>query len=183
MQQAALYGLPRTLASCRMRPCPNCNARITPGASDCASCGALIPGETPRLETESFGVLHLPIFLMNTGALMIWADGFFTTSVTAFWYITFPFALAYAAVPYFLFVAVPTRSASPRVIVGVSAAISIGIAVLLIAKGSQSVEHLLPKLGFAAQMSLIPCAPLAVLRYIAERLPQHRKENGETHES
>lgn len=120
---------------------------------------------------------------MNTGALMIWADGFFTTSVTAFWYMTFPFALAYAAIPYFLFVAVPTRSASPRAIVGVSAAISIGIAVLLIAKGSQSVEHLLPKLGFAAQMSLIPCAPLAVLRYIAERLPQHRKENGETHES
>lgn len=114
---------------------------------------------------------------------MHWMDAISSKGVTTFWYITLPFVLAYAAIPYFLFVAVPTKSASARVIVGVSATISIGVAAFLISWDYPSMDNLLAKLGAAAQMSLIPCIPLAGLRYIAEKLPKDRREDGGAHES
>lgn len=190
--------------------CPNCSADLT-GRDNaiCWNCRAdftsedgwkptdrpqgefrkilaeaeIIQADAPRRDIEPIGVLHLPIFFMNTVALMHWMDAISNKGVTTFWYITLPFALAYAAIPYFLFVVLPTKSASSRLIVGVSATISIGIALFVISRGYPSMDNLLAKLGFAAQMSIIPCAPLAVLRYIAEKLPQDGKKDGGVHES
>lgn len=35
-----------------MQPCPQCNAVITPGATDCSACGALIRPEAPAPVTR-----------------------------------------------------------------------------------------------------------------------------------
>ena len=65
-----------------MRHCPKCKAFVTPGASDCASCGALMPREMKETveriacdshSSQTLGImknLHL-IFLALTGIFLV----------------------------------------------------------------------------------------------------------------
>jgi hypothetical protein len=107
--------------------------------------------------SRAFG-WHLVLFPVNTLALMSWADLSSATPVLNFWFLTLPFALAFAAVPYLLLVVFPARMHAARDGLRISGLVSAAIALFLIMRGFSSGKSLASALGFGAQLSFLPCA-------------------------
>jgi hypothetical protein len=157
--------------------CPQCSNPVEIGALKCIKCTAIFTdpnGWQPVAKSSGFPTAgaHLPLFAVNTVALMFWMDQLSHTPVTPFWYITLPFALALAAIPYLILVVVPGMC-KPLVTVTLGAVASVLLTIFISSSAASSGDvRMWVALGFAAQLSLIPCAVYAVLKQFVGRMDE-----------
>lgn len=158
--------------------CPQCSNPVESGALKCSKCIATFTnpdGWQPVARRPGFATAgaHLPLFAVNTVALMFWMDQLSHTPVTPFWYITLPFALALAAIPYLVLVVVPGMF-MPWVTVTLGAATSVVLTLFFSSAAMSSSDiRIWVALGLAAQLSLIPCAIYAALKHFVGRMDEN----------
>lgn len=111
---------------------------------------------------------HIPIYFMNTIALMFWANKFSATPVSAFFYITLPFAFVFAVIPYLVCVVLPGLC-KPRLTVILGGVISALIALRMGVWSDASTTHTWGKFWFALQASFVPCSIYAGLKALVAK--------------
>jgi hypothetical protein len=108
-------------------------------------------------------VTHVPLYVLNTIALMFWLDRIRDTGLLVMFFITVPFALVIGLIPYFLFVVLPLRLQAEAMKENewhgllVPAVISLAVGGFLLYRGDSAQNSLIGQVGFAAQSSFIPC--------------------------